>query len=113
MIDIYPLGVYNKRMTQQCDTCTDEGTHPDHSKQIHRINRAIGQLEGVKRMIEERRYCPDILTQTRAISSAVRSLEANILKDHLENCVRNAFKSGKRDAEDKVEELVEIFRKYR
>ena len=94
-----------------CETCADE--HPDHSKQLHRINRLVGQLEGVKRMIQERRYCPDILTQTRAISSAVRSLEANILQAHLENCVQSAFKSEKDYADEKIEELVDIFKKYR
>jgi len=62
-------------------------------------------------MIEEHRYCPEIMTQTRAISSAVRSLEAKLLQRHLENCVRNAFKSGIKDGESKIEELVELFRK--
>lgn len=95
-----------------CGSC-DTKANPDHSKQIHRINRLMGQLEGVKRMIEERRYCPDILTQTRAVSSAVRSLEAQLLQGHLENCVREAFKSGSKDSERKVEELVELFRKAR
>jgi DNA-binding FrmR family transcriptional regulator len=87
--------------------------NPDHTKQLHRINRIIGQLEGVKRMMEDRRYCPEILTQTRAVSSAVRSLEANILQGHLESCVRKAFESGKKDSEAKIEELVDLFRKAR
>ena len=94
-----------------CETCVDE--HPDHSKQLHRINRLIGQLEGVKRMIEERRYCPDILAQTRAVSSAVRSLEANILQGHLKNCVQSAFLSKKDYADEKIEELIDIFKKYK
>lgn len=113
-LDIYPLGVYYEAMALEdahCETCSDE--HPDHSKQLHRINRLIGQLEGVKRMISERRYCPDILTQTRAISSAVRSLEANILQVHLENCVADALSSEKGYADQKVAELVDIFRKYK
>ena len=101
------------KLLEQCGTCPTVEEHPDHSKQLHRVNRIIGQLEGVKRMIEERRYCPDILTQTRAVSSAVRSLESSILQTHLENCVREAFKSGKRDSEKKIEELLEIFRKYK
>lgn len=95
----------------QCDTCVEQ--HPDHSKQLHRINRIVGQLEGVKKMIEDRRYCPDILTQTRAISSAVRSLEANILQLHLENCVQDAFNSKKGYADKQIQELVDIFKKYK
>ena len=64
-------------------------------------------------MIEENRYCPEIMTQTRAISSALRSLEAKLLQVHLESCVRNAFESGSKDREAKIEELVELFRKSR
>lgn len=93
-----------------CSSCEESG-FPDHSKELHRVNRIIGQLEGIKRMIEERRYCPEIMTQTRAISSAVRSLEAKLLQGHLENCVRDAFKSGKKDSEEKIEELIQLFRK--
>ena len=94
-------------------TCCDDDAalHPDHSKQLHRVNRVIGQLEGVKRMIEDRRYCPDILVQTRAAASAVRSLEANILETHLEHCVRDAF--NQQDAastQEKIDELLEIFK---
>lgn len=93
-----------------CGSCEDK-VYPDHSKHLNRINRIIGQLEGVGRMIEERRYCPEIMTQTRAISSAVRSLEAKLLHSHLENCVQEAFKSGSKDRDKKIEELVELFKK--
>ena len=115
-IDIYPCGVYSMRMKlrdNQCKSCNGGVKHPDHSKQLHRINRAIGQLEGVKRMIEQQRYCPDILTQTRAASSAIRSLESNILHTHLRSCVKSAFESDKKEAAKKVDELVEIFKKYK
>ena len=98
------------KASEVCSSCEDSG-FPDHSKELHRVNRIIGQLEGVKRMIEQRRYCPEIMTQTRAISSAVRSLEARLLQAHLENCVRDALKSGKKDSEAKIEELIELFRK--
>lgn len=99
-------------LEKACSSCVSV-ENPDHTKQLHRINRIIGQLEGVKRMMEDRRYCPEILTQTRAVSSAVRSLEANILQGHLESCVRNAFEYGSKDREAKIEELVEFFRKSR
>jgi DNA-binding FrmR family transcriptional regulator len=95
-----------------CNSCEESG-YPDNSSHLNRVNRIIGQLEGVKRMIEDRRYCPEIMTQTRAISSAVRSLEAKILQGHLENCVRDAFSSNAKDSEKKIEELVELFRKSR
>ena len=88
--------------------------HPDHPAETGRINRAIGQLEGVKRMIEERRYCPDILVQTRAITSAVMAIESRILERHVESCVQAAVDSKDSGAASaKVAELVEIFRGFR
>lgn len=93
--------------------CCDNDTHPDHSKEISRLNRISGQLDGVKKMIEERRYCPDIITQLRAISSATKSLEASLLETHLEGCVVGAFKA--KDAENqrkKIEELVTLFKRF-
>lgn len=93
--------------------CCDIDTHPDHGKQISRLNRIVGQLEGVKRMIEEQRYCPDILTQLRAASSATKSLEASILEAHLGSCVAEAFESGNNeDQQKKVSELITLFKRY-
>ena len=54
-------------------------SNPDHIKNMHRINRIMGQLKGVEKMIVEKKYCMDILQQTRAVSSAIKSLENNIL----------------------------------
>lgn len=86
--------------------------HPCHKNSVHRLNRAIGQLEGVRRMIEDERYCPDILTQTAAVKAALKSLESSILKKHLEHCVHGAFQSkNKRDTEEKIEELLKLFQK--
>jgi len=83
--------------------------NPSHTKEIHRLNRLIGQLEGIKRMIESGRYCPDILIQTKAIVSSIRSLETAILEKHIKCCVKNAIQSGT-DGEEKVSELVNIFK---
>ena len=71
--------------------CSDTHTHPDHIKQISRLNRVSGQLEGVKKMIEGQRYCPDILKQLKAARSAIKSLENSILETHLVNCVVDVF----------------------
>lgn len=83
--------------------------HPDHSNEIKRINRMIGQLEGVKKMIDEGKYCPDILIQTKAVSSALRSLETALLEKHIGHCVKGAIKSGK-GSQAKIDELVSIFK---
>lgn len=70
--------------------------HPkahDHSSELRRLSRIKGQVEGVERMIVEHRYCPDIVIQIKAIRSALRSLEANIIEGHMSHCVKDAIKS--------------------
>lgn len=95
------------------DCCDKTQQHPDHQKEISRLNRVAGQVEGIKKMIDERRYCPDIITQLRAIRSAVNSIEANILETHLDACVNAAIKSGsEKERKQKMAELKELYRKY-
>lgn len=89
-----------------------QNQHANHKSEIHRIHRMMGQLEGVKKMIEEGRYCPDILAQTRAITSALRALEAGILERHVEHCVHQVLHTAdKKKVESTTRELIEIFRK--
>jgi CsoR family transcriptional regulator, copper-sensing transcriptional repressor len=82
---------------------------PDHTPQIKRLNRMIGQLGGIKKMIEDGVYCPEILIQTKAVSSALRSLETCLLEGHLNGCVTEAITTG-HDKDKKVEELLQIFK---
>lgn len=92
--------------------CTKE--HPDHSKLLHRLNRIQGQVTGVKRMIEERRYCPEIMIQIDATRTALASLQDALLAEHLQHCVAETFNSKDRNkAEAKMEELLELFRRRR
>ncbi len=84
-----------------------------HCADLPRLNRISGQVAGIKKMIEENRHCPEILAQLRAIRSAVRGLEANILERHLGHCIAESLSGG--DADDiqkKVGELKELFKKY-
>ncbi len=76
-----------------------------------RLKRIEGQVRGIARMVEEDRYCIDILTQTRAIRAALRGVEEAVLKDHVEHCVKDAIASGD-DAKQrrKVQELVTVLR---
>ncbi len=86
---------------------------PTHEPNITRLNRVTGQLAGVKKMIEEGRYCPEILTQIRAASSALKAVEMKILQTHLRQCVTQATRAKKSaDAENKIEELVELLERY-
>ncbi len=86
---------------------------PAHDASIKRLNRVIGQLNGIKSMMEDKRYCPDILTQLRAARAAMKSLEVGMLRNHLNHCVIRAVKSGD-DAQikEKLEELEELIARY-
>ena len=87
--------------------------HPDHAPQLKKLNRVVGQLQGVKRMIEQRRYCPEILTQTRAAASALKMVEMGIIETHLRHCVSEALTSkNSRQAARKVEELVSVLGRF-
>jgi len=86
--------------------------HPDHKTELARLNRLAGQVEGVKKMIEARRYCVDIMTQLKAIQSAAKAVESNILKRHLEACVKETFKQDNPEHTlQKIDELVKLFKK--
>lgn len=83
--------------------------NPDHTEQKKRVNRIRGQIEGIDKMIDERRYCIDILHQVKAARSALQSLEAEILKVHLRHCVRSAFKAkGPVEVEKKIQEIADL-----
>ena len=73
-----------------------------------RLRRIEGQVGGLLRMVEEDRYCVDLLTQINAVRAALHKVESQILKDHVSHCVADAFASGDpADQRHKVEELVE------
>ncbi|MEH6675716.1 metal-sensitive transcriptional regulator [Phenylobacterium sp.] len=79
------------------------------SKLANRLSRIEGQVRGVSRMVEEDRYCIDILTQVQAVRAALARVETELLKDHLDHCIEGAIVSG--DAEEqrrKASELIEL-----
>ena len=96
---------------KKCTSCSEEKTiHPDHSSELTRLSRIQGQVEGIVRMIAERRYCPDILMQLRAVQSALKSVEGAVLKKHMNNCVKKAMDSrNEKEIKQKVDELVGLF----
>ena len=74
-----------------------------------RLGRIEGQVRGLARMVEEDRYCIDIVTQVAAVRAALRRLEEEILRDHVAHCVEHAIASGdKTDQRRKVEELMAV-----
>jgi len=81
-------------------------------KLLQRLSRIQGQVGGIARMVEEERYCIDILTQIQAVKAALRKAEEEILKSHSNHCIAHAIKSGDvADARRKFSELIELFGK--
>jgi CsoR family transcriptional regulator, copper-sensing transcriptional repressor len=81
-----------------------------HDSQQDSLARIEGQVRGIRSMVDEGRYCMDILTQCRAVHAALRRVERDILEAHLEGCVRTAFHSDdKRERAQKVEEILQLF----
>lgn len=74
-----------------------------------RLNRIEGQVRGLGRMVEDDRYCIDIVTQISAIRAALRRAEEEILRDHVAHCVEHAIASGdKSDQRQKLAEIMEV-----
>lgn len=74
-----------------------------------RLQRIEGQVRGLSRMVEQDRYCIDIVTQISAVRAALRRVEEEVLRDHVAHCVEGAIASGNRaDQRKKIAELMEV-----
>jgi len=89
----------------------EEYNHIDHGDEIKRLNRVVGQIDGIRKMLEEQRKLEDVLMQCKAIHSALRSVEARILKAHLEVALDEVVKLDKKKSRaEKVAQLEELFK---
>ncbi len=85
-----------------------------HVATVNRLKRIEGQIRGVARMVEEERYCIDILHQIQAVKAALGKAENEILKGHAAHCVEDAIRSkNARQQREKFSELVELFEKVK
>ena len=75
---------------------------------VTRLNRIDGQILGIKKMIEENRYCPDVLMQVSAVQSSLNSFNKELLATHIKTCVVDDIRDGKEEA---VDELCELLKK--
>lgn len=74
-----------------------------------RLSRIEGQVRGLSRMVDENRYCIDVVTQISAVRAALRRVEEELLRDHVAHCVQNAISSGNRtDQRKKIAELMAV-----
>jgi DNA-binding FrmR family transcriptional regulator len=86
------------------------GVDPDIKlANLHRLRRIEGQIRGLQRMVEEDRYCPDILVQLSSVQEALRAVGQALMRNHLKHCVTLAVRKGRKaDAEATYDELMEL-----
>ncbi|HWA40130.1 MAG TPA: metal-sensitive transcriptional regulator [Gemmatimonadales bacterium] len=80
-------------------------------KNTHRLKRIEGQVRGLQKMVEDDRYCADILTQISSVQEALRSVARELMRNHLKHCATHAFRQGEAEAEAMYDELVDLFHK--
>src|SRR5713101_6348755 len=89
------------------------GYHADKPALVKRLHRIEGQVRGIEKMVEDDRYCIDILTQVSAVSTALDALALKILDEHVNHCVAGAIASGdEADAQTKTQELLEAVQRF-
>ena len=101
--------------TEERCCCSTDGRHkhkprtPEEIRSLtNRLNRIEGQINGIKKMIEDNRYCPDILTQVASVQSCLNSFNKELLASHIKSCVVDDIREGNDQA---VDELCELLKK--
>lgn len=98
MLDMYTLGGYTSSMSKQ-----------HKASSLKRLSRIEGQVRGLSRMVEEDRYCIDIVTQISAVRAALRRVEEEVMREHIAHCVEHAIVSGDRaEQRRKIAELMDV-----
>ena len=116
LLTTYPMGVYNffrkDGLTMEKENCCrfkkkerDEKIKKDLTVRLNRIN---GQVEGIKKMIDDNRYCADILIQISAVKKALESVGYIIMENHLQTCVTDEILEGNKEI---THEIMDLFKK--
>ncbi len=81
-------------------------------RNLKRLRRVEGQVRGIQKMVEEQRYCADIMTQISAVHEALRGVGLELMRNHLKHCAATAIRSGGTDADAMYDELLDLMHKY-
>jgi CsoR family transcriptional regulator, copper-sensing transcriptional repressor len=81
---------------------------PVKDANLKRLRRIEGQIRGLQKMVEDDRYCPDIITQIASVQEALRSVGRQLLRNHLKHCATSAIKKGPKEADATYDELLEL-----
>ena len=96
---------------EKCCHCSQrkkERSPEEYKKLIHRLNRIEGQIRGIKGMVENNAYCPDILIQSAAVNAAINAFNKELLANHIRTCVAGDIRNGK---DEVIDELVVTLQK--
>lgn len=96
---------------KKCCCCSQrkkERTPEEYTKLIHRLNRIEGQIRGIRGMVENNAYCPDILMQSAAVTAAMNAFNKELLASHIRTCVAQDIRDGK---DEVIDELVRTLQK--
>ena len=89
------------------------GVDPDaKERNVKRLRRIEGQVRGLQKMVEEDRYCADIMTQISSVHEALRAVGRELMRNHLKHCATTAIRSSEADASAMYDELVEMMYKH-
>jgi len=104
-------GINNGNDMCHHDTLNQSSYHQDKHKILHRLNRIEGQIKGIRKMVDEDRYCVDILNQIAAARAALDSIAIIFFEDHTRGCVSRAIKNQEGEKEI-IQELMEVMDKF-
>ena len=85
---------------------------PLKAKNLVRLRRIEGQVRGLQKMVEDERYCAEILTQISSVQEALRGVAREVMRHHLRHCATRAIRAGSADAEAMYDELVELMHRH-
>lgn len=89
------------------------GVDPEiKERNLKRLRRIEGQVRGIQKMVEEERYCADIMTQVSAVHEALRGVGLQLMRNHLKHCAATAIRSGGANADAMYDELLDLMHKY-
>lgn len=89
------------------------GVDPElKDRNLKRLRRIEGQVRGLQRMVEEERYCADVLTQISSVHEALRAVGRELMRNHLKHCAAEAIRAGEEEAEEMYDELVGLMYKH-
>jgi len=89
------------------------GVDPEiKDRNLKRLRRIEGQVRGLQKMVEDDRYCADILTQISSVQEALRAVGRELMRNHLKHCATKAIKTGPAEAEGMYDELIELIYKH-